>query len=124
MTDENIEVGVEKLTIEGDKLEEKEKKTVLGEKDVNTEESEEVSCGFCKKLGPTKRCGKRHPKCLKKLFCNETCETAAHKKKEDPATTAAKVAAKKAADKKKKAKSKKEGNFGHVKSTIAYKDYE
>ena len=109
MAEENIEVGVENLTIEeGDKTE---KNTVLGEKDVNTEESAEVSCGFCKKLGPAKRCGKRHPKCLKKLFCNETCEAAAHKKKEDPAT-AAKVAAKKAADKKKKAKSKKENNFG------------
>eukprot|EP00090_Calanus_glacialis_P029589 TRINITY_DN4749_c0_g1_i2.p1 TRINITY_DN4749_c0_g1~~TRINITY_DN4749_c0_g1_i2.p1 ORF type:complete len:117 (-),score=42.89 TRINITY_DN4749_c0_g1_i2:82-432(-) len=116
MGDDSIEAGVENLTIEV--------KPVLGEKDANVEISEENLCGFCKKSDPTKRCSKRHPKCLKKMFCNETCEIAAHKKKEDPAAAAAKVAAKKAAEKKKKTKSKKENNFGHVKSTINYRDYE
>ena len=103
MGDDNIEAGVENLTIEV--------KPVLGEKDANVEISDENSCGFCKKSDPTKRCSKRHPKCLKKMFCNETCEIAAHKKKEDP-IAAAKAAAKKAAEKKKKGKSKKENNFG------------
>ena len=92
MGDVNIEAGVENLTIKV--------KPVLGEKDANIEISEENLCGFCKKSDPTKRCSKRHPKFLKKLFCNETCEIAAHKKKEDPAAVAAKAAAKKAAEKK------------------------
>merc|ERR1712129_411638 len=99
------------------------RKCVLGEKNENFEILDENSCGFCKKADAGKRCSKRHPKCLKKMFCNETCETAAHKKKVTP-EEAAKAAAKKAADKKKKSKSKKENNFGHVKATIAYKDYE
>ena len=71
---------------------------------------EKASCGFCKKLGPIKRCGKRDPKCLKKLFCNEACEAAVHKNMEDPAA-AANVAAQKAADKKKIAKF---NNFEHI----------
>ena len=96
---------------------------VLVEKDTNADnEMGEVSCGYCKKIGPTKRCSKRHPKCIKKLFCNETCEQMAHKKKEDP-NAATKVDAKKAEVKKKKSKGKKE-NHGHVRATIAYKDYE
>ena len=70
----------------------------------NEENKEEVGCAFCKKSGPAKRCAKRHPKCIKKLFCNETCENLAHKKKEDPA--AVKSAAKKVDAKKKKDKKK------------------
>ena len=31
----------------------------------------QVGCAHCKKAGPSKRCSKRHPKCLKKMFCNE-----------------------------------------------------
>merc|ERR1711915_945685 len=70
------------------------------------ENAEAVVCAYCKKAsGPTKRCGKRHPKCIKKLFCNETCENLSHKKKED-ANNAAKVAAKKVDAKKKKDKKK------------------
>ena len=68
------------------------------------------------------RCSKRHPKCIKKLFCNETCEQMAHKKKED-SNAAPKPDAKKAEVKKKKSKGKKE-NHGYVRATIAYKDYE
>merc|ERR1712126_380410 len=47
----------------------------------------EVVCAFCKRSGPTKRCAKRHPKCLKKMFCNESCEALAH---EDKKTAVAK----------------------------------
>ena len=110
MADEIIKAGLENLSVE-EKVKEPEMISVLGEKNTNIESSEEKSCDFCKKSGPTKRCSKRHPKCLTKMFCNESCELGAHKKKEDP-TAAAKVAAKKAADKKKKAKAKKENNFG------------
>ena len=111
MADESIQAGLENMSVE-EKLKEPEEKSVLGENNANNiETSEEKSCDFCKKSDPTKRCSKRHPKCLTKMFCNETCELGAHKKKEDP-TAAAKVAAKKAADKKKKAKAKKENNFG------------
>ena len=96
---------------------------VLVEKDTNADnEIGEVLCGYCRKTGPAKRCSKRHPKCIKKLFCNETCEQMAHKKKEDP-NAAPKSDAKKAEVKKKKSKGKKE-NHGHVRATIAYKDYE
>ena len=96
---------------------------VLVEKDANAPtETGEMSCGYCKKTGPTKRCSKRHPKCIKKLFCNETCEQMAHKKKED-SNAAPKPDAKKAEVKKKKSKGKKE-NHGYVRATSAYKDYE
>ena len=112
VSDENLKSSIERLKIED------EGEGVLGEKNVNIPTATvENSCSFCHKPGPSKRCSKRHPKCLKKMFCNETCETAAHKKKEDPTTAAAaaaKVAAKKAAEKKKKAKSKKENNFGEI----------
>ena len=37
------------------------------------------SCAYCAKIGATKRCVKRHAKCLKKLFCDEICEKASHK---------------------------------------------
>ena len=87
---------------------------ILAAKDANAPEeaAEEVVCAFCKKPSPTKRCAKRHPKCLKKLFCNESCEITAHKKKEDP-NAAPKVDTKKAdAAKKKKAKAKKENSYG------------
>jgi len=52
---------------------------VLGEVDENI--SDEKLCSFCKKSGPTKRCSKRHPKCLPKMFCNDTCESLAHEDK-------------------------------------------
>ena len=68
---------------------------------------EGAACNYCKKPGPTKRCSKRHPKCLKKIFCDQNCETMAHKKKED----GIKVSAKKV-DSKKKKKGKKEGGQG------------
>jgi hypothetical protein len=55
---------------------------VLGERDENAEETDPLSCCYCRKPNPSKRCSKRHPKCIKKLYCNETCETLSHKKKE------------------------------------------
>ena len=39
------------------------------------------ACALCKKPDPKKRCSKRHPKCLTKMFCNETCESLAHEAK-------------------------------------------
>merc|ERR1712179_85211 len=81
---------------------------ILREKDENTEDKgcdQEVTCNFCKKQGPTKRCAKRHPKCIKKLFCNEVCEMMAHKKKEDP-NAPPKAEVKKVDKKKSKAKKK------------------
>jgi hypothetical protein len=56
--------------------------SVLGERDWNAEEADPLSCCYCRKPNPSKRCSKRHPKCIKKLYCNETCETLSHKKKE------------------------------------------
>ena len=38
-------------------------------------------CSNCNRSNPSKRCSKRHAKCLKKLFCDSICEQAAHKKK-------------------------------------------
>ena len=37
-------------------------------------------CSYCNRSNPSKRCSKRHTKCLKKLFCDKVCEQAAHKK--------------------------------------------
>ena len=34
-----------------------------------------TACSFCKKSKATKRCSKRHAKCLKKIFCDSVCET-------------------------------------------------
>ena len=34
-----------------------------------------TACSFCKKSKATKRCSKRHAKCLKKIFCDSICET-------------------------------------------------
>merc|ERR1712112_18697 len=83
----------------------------LKEQDQDENTTAEVTCAFCKKASPTKRCSKRHPKCLKKMFCNEACETQSHKKKDTgavkPASTTAKVAAKK-----KKAKKENRSDFG------------
>jgi len=84
-------------------------KKILGEINLNTEKSstevvEEIVCAFCKKPNPTKRCSKRHPKCLKKMFCNETCEALAHEDKK--AATVKKQAASKAAAAKKATKVK------------------
>jgi len=63
--EENVEVKQE---------EEKEQ----ADKDLITETKEPV-CAHCGLKGPVKRCSKRHPKCMKKMFCNESCETFAHK---------------------------------------------
>ena len=72
------EVSEEKAAVEAGKENEK-----PGNEEGDDEEEKENmnTCNFCKKDGPTKRCSKRHPKCIKKLFCNTTCEEQAHKKK-------------------------------------------
>ena len=67
------------------------------------EENEGPVCAFCKKSGPTKRCSKRHQKCLAKMFCNETCESLAH---EDKKAALVKKEANKAVAAKKKASQK------------------
>ena len=99
---------------------------VLEEKDKNIFESELV-CSHCKKSKPSKRCTKRHTKCLQKIFCNDTCEMLSHKKKEDANAENTKTEnTKKVEAKKKKTKEKKKENIkhGHVRASIAYKDYE
>ena len=99
---------------------------VLETKDENNLEVELV-CSHCKKTKPSKRCAKRHMKCLQKIFCNETCEMLSHKKKEDPNADNPKTETTKKNDaKKKKTKDKKKENMkhGHVRASIAYKDYE
>ena len=85
-------------------------------------------CAHCNRSNPSKRCAKRHAKCLTKLFCDSVCEKAAHQKKGTVASpennenleqsskteTVAKSKAALAADKKKKAekKAKKKPNQG------------
>ena len=58
---------------------------VLTMKDANVPETavntDALSCAFCKKTDSTKRCSKRHPKCLKKMFCNDSCESRSHENK-------------------------------------------
>ena len=75
-----------------------EESKVLGEISDNTATDEKL-CAFCKKPGPIKRCSKRHPKCLTKMFCNDTCEALAHEDKK--AALVKKQASKAAAAKKK-----------------------
>merc|ERR1712086_941335 len=70
---------------------------ILGEENENI--TDEKLCAFCTKSGPTKRCSKRHPKCLPKMFCNDTCEALAHEDKK--AALVKKEKAKVAAAKKK-----------------------
>ena len=79
-----------------------EETTVLGEVKENI--SDEKLCAFCNKTGPIKRCSKRHPKCLPKMFCNDTCEAFAHEDKK--AALVKKEKAKVAAAKKKGMKNK------------------
>ncbi len=76
------------------------------ENDLSAVTTDAVVCDYCHRAAPTRRCIKRHPKCMKKLFCNESCEELAHRKKEAPANTA-----KKPDPKKKKAKGKKDHIF-------------
>merc|ERR1712083_496956 len=83
----------------------------LKEQDQDENTTAVVTCAFCKKASPTKRCSKRHPKCLKKMFCNEACETQSHKKKDTGAVKPASMTAKVAA-KKKKAKKENRSDFG------------
>ena len=75
---------------------------ILGEVDGNSFDGK--LCAFCKKAGPIKRCSKRHPKCLAKMFCNDTCESLAHEDKK--AALVKKEKAKVAAAKKKGMKNK------------------
>ena len=78
------------------------------------EENGKPACAFCKKAEPTKRCSKRHPKCLKKIFCDEACENLAHKKKDDDKKKDMKeVDKKKEESKKKKSKQKKNPEHAH-----------
>merc|ERR1712062_191054 len=105
---------------------EKECAGVLAAKDGNSLEVER-QCSHCKKSKPSKRCTKRHMKCLQKIFCNDTCEMLSHKKKEDANAENTKTEnTKKVEAKKKKTKEKKKENIkhGHVRASIAYKDYE
>ena len=54
-------------------------------KEVSLNEGPSTNCAFCSKEKATKRCSKRHAKCLKKLFCDKICETSGHRvKKPDP----------------------------------------
>jgi len=78
-------------------------------------------CAYCKKANPSKRCSKRHPKCLKKMFCNESCEISGHKKKEEPTAS---EGIKKPEIKKKKKKSQGKHSGGDPVRHFAYKDYE
>merc|ERR1711992_387521 len=73
----------EKNNIEVGKEDEKPCERRDGADNVEDDEEKEntSTCNFCNKEGPAKRCSKRHPKCIKKLFCNTTCEELAHKKK-------------------------------------------
>ena len=88
-----------------------EKKDANEEEDVSNKENDENEpivengpvCSLCKKPDPKKRCSKRHPKCLAKMFCNETCESIAH---EDRKAAVAKKEANKVAAAKKKAGTK------------------
>jgi len=101
----------EKTTVEDkeDCKEGAEQKEALATVDENKDSAEQVGCAHCKKAGPSKRCSKRHPKCLKKMFCNETCEALAHA---DP-----KKAAAKKAEAGKAAAAKKAGNVKNWKNT-------
>jgi len=84
---ENVESCKENVESEVSKIEEKvgevsleaqeESVAVLGEVPANEQEN---VCHHCRKENPTKRCSKRHSKCLKRMFCNETCEEFSHKK--------------------------------------------
>ena len=87
-----------------------------------------AGCAHCQRSNPTKRCAKRHAKCLSKLFCDSVCEKGAHQKKPavdlkennenmeetDKAIAAKKLEDAKAAQKKKKSerKAKKKPNQG------------
>ena len=52
----------------------------LKQLDLNEESAAVIipTCSHCGKDKPSKRCAKRHPKCLKKIFCDEICEKRAH----------------------------------------------
>eukprot|EP00091_Calanus_sinicus_P013839 TRINITY_DN3073_c0_g1_i1.p1 TRINITY_DN3073_c0_g1~~TRINITY_DN3073_c0_g1_i1.p1 ORF type:complete len:131 (+),score=70.68 TRINITY_DN3073_c0_g1_i1:67-459(+) len=84
-TDDKKKEDVKKVSEEKAGMENEKSGNEQGDEDEekeNEEEKENINtCNFCKKDGPTKRCSKRHPKCIKKLFCNTTCEEQAHKKK-------------------------------------------
>ena len=100
--------GKKKSKVESAKTPEVEKSeaNALQEIEKNQPENEENEgpvCAFCKKTGPTKRCSKRHQKCLAKMFCNETCESLAH---EDKKAALVKKEANKAVAAKKKASQK------------------
>ena len=87
------------------------KKDVVEEEAVDNKENDENEpvvetgpvCAHCKKPDPKKRCSKRHPKCLKKMFCNETCESLGCSERK---TAVAKKEANKVAAAKKKAGTK------------------
>ena len=110
------DVGLEKLVIT-------EKEEVSKGKETNVEDNKEnnaneiengkPACAFCKKAEPTKRCSKRHPKCLKKLFCDEACENLGHKKKDDDKKDVKDADKKKEDAKKKKSKQKKNPEHAH-----------
>ena len=100
--------GKKKSKVESVRTPEVEKSEANGLQEIEknqpeNEENEGPVCAFCKKTGPTKRCSKRHQKCLAKMFCNETCESLAH---EDKKAALVKKEANKAVAAKKKASQK------------------
>jgi hypothetical protein len=55
---------------------------VMSEVNLNSDAGQSNStCAHCAKEGARKRCAKRHTKCLQKLFCDKSCESADHSKK-------------------------------------------
>lgn len=62
----------------------------LKEVDLNTKKDHpEMACAYCSKPNPTKRCSKRHGKCMKKMFCDKSCETADHRPKKTESSSEA-----------------------------------
>ena len=75
-----VEDALDKISLEenkalGEKSEAIAEKTTTGGAETTSAEAEpksvsgEPTCSYCSKPNPTKRCTKRHPKCLKKMFC-------------------------------------------------------
>ena len=42
------------------------------------DEKDQVTCAYCKKSNPSKRCAKRHTRCMKLMFCDKVCELGSH----------------------------------------------
>jgi hypothetical protein len=72
---ESLSSALKEVDLNSKKISNKEEEDVEAKKETSSTSSDPTACSSCSLANATKRCSKRHAKCLKKLFCDKVCET-------------------------------------------------